>query len=74
MKDKILKILKNINPEINENINLIENGVLDSFDIINIVSTLEDEFDFVFDAEDIVKENFEKVDNIVNLVERLGSK
>ncbi|WP_250277851.1 acyl carrier protein [[Clostridium] colinum] len=74
MKDRVKKILEEINSDINENINLVEEGILDSFDIINIISTLEDEFNISVDAEDIVKENFESVEDIVNLVERLNIK
>lgn len=71
-KDKVLLLLQDINEDIPNDItiNLLEEGIIDSFDIANIVASLEVEFNIEFDAEDIVPENFCSVEKIINLLNR----
>lgn len=70
MKEKILEILKAINPGIEMDKNLIKEGLVDSFEVVNIVMELEEAFDIEIDAEEVIAENFETVDTIVALVEK----
>jgi acyl carrier protein len=46
MKDKVVQILINIRPEFdfNDDVNFIETGMLDSFDIVTLVTSLDEEF------------------------------
>ena len=70
--EKIIKILKNIKPDIDvTNNNLIDEEILDSFDIVTIVSAVDEEFDIQITARDIVPENFNSVEAIYNLVKKL---
>ena len=70
--EKIIKILKNIKPDIDvTNNNLIDEEILDSFDIVTIVSAVDEEFDIHITARDIVPENFNAVEAIYNLVKKL---
>lgn len=70
--DKIKKILKEIRPDIDlECKTLVNDGVLDSFDIVTLISEIIAEFDVEINVEDIVPENFNSVEAIYNLVERL---
>lgn len=70
--DKIKKILKEIRPDIDlECKTLANDGVLDSFDIVTLISEIIAEFDVEINVEDIVPENFNSVEAIYNLVERL---
>ena len=70
--EKIIKILKNIKPDIDvTNNNLIDEEILDSFDIVTIVSAVDEEFDIQITAIDIVPENFNSVEAIYNLVKKL---
>lgn len=63
MEEKVLSILKEIRPEFDfeESDNFVEDGYLDSFDIVTLVSELETAFDVVIDGLDVLPENFETV-------------
>lgn len=71
--EKILEILKSIRSDVDfENeTQLIDNGILDSFDVVSVVGELCDEFDITITAEDLEPENFNSAAAILALVERL---
>lgn len=71
--EELLKLLKKIKPEINfeGNEHLIDNEELDSFDIVSIVSAINDEFDIEIGAGDIVPENFNSVKAMYQLIQKL---
>ena len=72
MKERILKLLEGIQPDIdfeNEPA-LIDDSLLESFDVIQIVTSLMDEFDIFIDADDIEPENLNSLDAICAMVER----
>jgi acyl carrier protein len=52
--------------------NFVETGILDSFDIIMLVSTLDEAFQIRIDGADIVPENFNNLDAIKKLVGKYG--
>ena len=68
MKEKVLKVLQSVNESIIDGANLIDEGILDSFEVVNIVMELEEAFDIEINAEDVLSENFRTVDAIVALV------
>lgn len=71
--EKILAILKSIRSDVdfeNEK-NLIDDGILDSFDIVSVVAELCDEFDIVITADMMEPENFNSADAILALVEKI---
>ena len=72
--DKIYEILNELRPEFDfkESKNFIEDGLLDSFDIVTLVSEIEEKFDIMIDALDIVPEKFESVDAIAELIKKNG--
>lgn len=72
MKEKILSMLKELQPsfEFEDNVDFIEAGYLDSFDVIQLVSMLESEFNVLISALEIVPENFGSVEAICHLVEK----
>lgn len=72
MEEQILQILKDIQPgfDFEEDVDFVENGYLDSFDVVTLVAELEDKFSVVISALDIVPENFSSVKNICALVKR----
>lgn len=75
MKEKVLEILSNIRPEFDftEDVNFIEQGMLDSFDVVTLVSDLDSTFGISIDGVDIVPENFSSVDSIINLLKKNGA-
>lgn len=74
--EKILKILKGIRPEYDflESEDFIEDGLLDSFDMITLVADLESEYGIIIDGLDIISENFNSVDAIADVVRKNGGK
>lgn len=76
MKEKVLAILANVRPEFDfsEDVNFIEEGVLDSFDVVTLVSDLDATFGISIDGLDIVPKNFSSVDSIIKLLVKNGAK
>ena len=73
MREQIMKILKGVRSDVdfeNETA-LIDNGVLDSFDIISIVGELNDAFGVEINADDLLPENFNNVAAMVELIGKL---
>lgn len=74
MKDTILEILADIIDEdgLDTCTTLIDDGVLSSLDIIQLIGALNDEFDLSIPATEIVPQNFNSVDAMVAMVKRLS--
>jgi len=73
MEERVLEILAEINEEIldYDGDSLVESGLLDSFQIVDLVGMLEEEFDIEIDAELVVVENFETKEAIIEMLEGL---
>ena len=71
--ETVLEILAKVKPNIDfKNANaIVYDGLLDSMDIVMLVGELNDEFDIEIQVTDLVPENFNTVDAIVKMVERL---
>ena len=77
MKEQIIKILTELRPEFDftqEGVNFIEEGMLDSFDMVNLVSELDSTYGISIDGVDILPENFSNVDAIEALLVKNGAK
>ena len=76
MKQIVINILQEIRPEFEfiQSSNFIEDGMLDSFDIVSLVTTLDEKFEISIDGMDILPENFMTIDSIVNLLIKNGVK
>lgn len=77
MKEQIIKILSELRPEFDftqEGVNFIEEGMLDSFDMVNLVNDLDSTFGISIDGVDILPENFGTVDAIEKLLKKNGAK
>ena len=71
--DELLELLEDIKPTVDFRTctGLIDDGYLDSFDILSIVSELNDAFGIEISPVDIVPENFNSAQALCNMVERL---
>ena len=76
MEKTIIAILNELRPEFDfsESVNFIEEGMLDSFDVINLVNALDNEFGISIDGSDILPKNFSSVDGIIELLKKNGVK
>ena len=72
MREKILEILSGIRSDIDfeNSTKLIDDGLLESLDIVSIVGEFNDEFDIDISVEDLLPENFNSVDAMVELITR----
>ena len=70
--EKVLSIVEEIRPDVDfaEETALIDDGVLDSFDIVSIISDLNDEYEINIRVHDLTPENFNSLEAIEKLVER----
>lgn len=71
--DKLIEILQGLHADVNfeENEELVDSGVLDSFDIITLIAEIDGEFDVTIPAEEIIPENFNSVKALYALIQRL---
>ena len=77
MKDKIIGILTELRPEFDfseDGLNFIEEGMLDTFDVVSLVASLDPEFGIKINGVDILPENFSTVASIIELVTKNGGK
>ncbi len=72
--NELIEILENLHPEVEFETctTLIDDKILDSFDIITIISEINEEFDVVIPAEEIIPENFNSAKALYELVTRLS--
>ena len=71
--DELLKILSGVCPKVdftNEK-KLIDDGILDSFDIISIVNELNEHYDIEIDVDDLEPDNFNTCAAMLELIEKL---
>lgn len=73
--DAVIAMLSDINDEVDFNTEdkLVDNRVLDSFDILAVISAIDDEFDVSVPAKDIVPENFNSAQAICAMIQRLAN-
>lgn len=71
--EQLLEILAELHPEVDFETeeHLIDNKILDSFDIVTIVAEIDSEFDVSIPAEELIPENFNSAQALYALVERL---
>ena len=73
MRDKVLEVLEGEVPEIDflSSDELVDDGILDSLTLTGIIAALTMEFGITIPYEEIIEENFNSVDGIASMVERL---
>ena len=71
--DDIIEVLEDVREDIDyeQEKKLIDDGILDSFDTLSIISALHAELDITIPAKDIVPENFNSAEAMLAMVQRL---
>lgn len=72
MKEKLIELLAEIRPEFDFTIDadFIEEGMLDSFDLVSLVDSIETELGVAISGMDIIPENFNSIDAIINVINK----
>ena len=71
--EKLIEILASLHPDVDfeNNDSLIDDGILDSLDIVSLVTEINAEFDVTIPAEEIVPENFNSAKALIELITKL---
>ena len=71
--DELLDILKELKPDVDFETekSLIDNAILDSFDIVQLVTQLKDAFDIDITPADLIPENFNSAEALWELIRRI---
>lgn len=74
VKQRIFEILKKIKPEVefSESMDFIKEGILDSFDIVDLATALDKEYQISIDGEDISPAKFRNLDAIHEVLIKNG--
>ena len=78
MEDRIIEIIESVsgfeNLKENIEIDLLENEILDSLAFIELITSLDDEFEIEIQPTQVEPNTWRKVETIVELVEKLEDK
>jgi len=71
--EELLAIMSDVRPDLDfeKETALIDDGILDSFDIISIVSEVNVQFGIEIDVNDLLPENFNSAEALYELIEKL---
>ena len=71
--ETLIEILQELHPEVDFRTchTLVEDKIIDSFDIVSLVAEIHSEFDVVIPLEEIIPENFNSAEALYRLIQRL---
>ncbi len=71
--ETLLQILSGLHPEVDFEVadGLIDDGILDSLDIVSLVAQIDEEFGVTLPAEEIIPENFNTAEALWKLIEKI---
>ena len=71
--ETLLEILTDLHPDIDFTSEeaLIDDGILDSLDIVTLITEINDKFDVSIPAEEIIPENFNSAAALMALIEKI---
>ena len=71
--ERLIEILTDLNPDVDYKTctDLIDGHYLDSLSILSLIAELEDEFDVVIPTVEIIPANFNSVDSMWKMINRL---
>lgn len=69
--NELLEILSDLHPEVDfeTETGLIDKKILDSFDIVTLVTEIDDAYDVQISAEELIPENFNSAQALYALIE-----
>ncbi len=73
--EQLIKVLEEVRSDVNfrEEKHLFSGGMLDSFDMICVVTGINDAFNIKITVNDLNPENFDSVEQMMKLIEKLRS-
>lgn len=71
--EKLLEILSSLHSDVDflNSEDLVDDGILDSLDIVTLVTEIDAQFGVTIPAEEIIPENFNSAKALMELIERL---
>lgn len=71
--EKLMGILRGMHPDVDFEAEerLIDDGILDSLDIVNLIMEISEEFDVTITARDILPEHFNSASALYALIQKL---
>ena len=71
--DQLLEILEDLHSDVDYETEdgLVDNGILDSLDIVTLITEINDKFDISSPAEEIIPENFNSAEALYALICKL---
>ena len=73
--EQLIEIMQNLHPDVDFETydGLVDDGILDSLDIVTLITDINDAFDVSIPAEEILPENFNSANALWELIERLDT-
>lgn len=73
MKEKLFEVLEELRPDVDFQAQqkLIDDEILDSFDIVSLVGELSDVFDVEINVDELTPDNFNTPDTMLELIRKL---
>ena len=71
--EKLLEILSDLHDDVDFSVEdgLVDDGILDSLDIVSLVTEIDSEFDVRIPPEEIIPENFNSAKALWELIQKL---
>lgn len=71
--EELLEVLKRALPNVDwqSDALLVDDGIIDSMDVVTVISEITDEYDIEIPSEEMEPENFNSVQAIYNMIKRL---
>ena len=71
--EELLEIVQELHPEVDFETEdkLIDDGIIDSFDVITLITELQENMGVLISAKDIIPENFNSAKALFALIERI---
>lgn len=71
-KEKLIHILEEVCPDVDfvNETNLIDDGLIESLDLVAIVTEIIEAFDVEINVDDLIPDNFNSADAIIDMINR----